>query len=60
MICPLCSCYIISVDKKLLYIKGSSYYLHKKCLRKATKSELVLKGLIKLDDNSWWAKLSGD
>lgn len=58
MICKLCSSPIVNeADRKNLTVRGDTFPLHKKCLRGATRQQLIEKGIIKPDDPGWWAKI---
>jgi len=56
MICALCNELVKASDKKKIYTQGKEYTFHKQCLRKATKQDLLEKGLIKSDDWVWWIR----
>jgi len=57
MICSICNCLVKSKDKKRLIVQSKEYLVHKSCLRKATKTQLIEKGLIKPGDLGWWAEV---
>lgn len=56
MICLLCEKLIRDDDKKKLMVQGKIFWVHKSCLRKATRKQLSEKGLIKPNDPSFWTK----
>lgn len=56
MICVLCDKLISNGDSTKMLVQGKQYRLHKTCLRKATQKQLIMKGLVKPNDPSFWTK----
>lgn len=52
MICALCE-KTIEKEKRKLEVHGTTHYVHNKCIRKATKKQLVDKNIITPTDHSW-------
>lgn len=53
MICELCGMSIKKAERHKLTIHDKEHFLHDKCLRKATKKQLVDKKVIGPEDFRW-------
>lgn len=53
MVCLLCDKVIGKTERCRLVVRGREYFFHIKCLRKASKKQLVDKSIIESTDHSW-------